>query len=86
MGNGRDRRNNGLLHEPFLYFQAFHIFEDIKILEVPEWQREILFQTVGAKPSVYDTEVFKHIVTEQHIYKWSRLVTYRERPGKYAVP
>lgn len=75
-----------MLHKPPFSYQALHVLEDITVLVVPDWQRELLFQTASGKPSAYAIKVFKCTVTEQHIYKCSGLVSYRGSPGKYALP
>ncbi|CAM2117727.1 unnamed protein product [Caretta caretta] len=65
---------------------AFHILEDITVLVVPYWRRKILFQAAGGKSAVYTSEVFKCIVTKQHICEWNGLVRYTDELGKYALP
>lgn len=75
-----------LLQKLFLSFQAFRILEDITVIVVPNWQREMLLQAASAKLAVYVTEVFKYIVTEQHICEWSGLVSYRGGLGKCTIP
>lgn len=77
---------HGLLPTFSQSFQAFHIVKDITVMEVPEWQRDILVQAARAKPAVNARAVFKFMITEQHIYEWSGLVTYVGGHRKYTLP
>lgn len=39
--------SHSVLQKPPLSFQVFHLLEDMPVLVVPKWQREVLSQAAG---------------------------------------
>ncbi|TFJ98062.1 alpha-1,3-mannosyl-glycoprotein 2-beta-N-acetylglucosaminyltransferase [Platysternon megacephalum] len=70
----------------FIARTTLHVLEDIAVLVVPGWQKEVLFQAARGNPGMCATEVFKHRVTEPHSYTWSGLASYIVALEKYALP
>lgn len=71
---------SGLLQKVFFcHFRPFAFWRIYLSIRHPR-NKEMLFQAAGGTPAVYAAKAFEHIMTEQHIYEWSELVSYGGGP------